>query len=143
VAVRLSDSFVIDKLASAMQLFDEDDDDDEVCATIHNAADDSNKESTMGGTHFTVDVIGNKIQVSWWSTTEKHLLTYDTDVVTFIQHHYMSTENITTIYCCTEYMHTQLLMRCHPSYQGEGPWFDWVSVHFVACTLDDIAFPDG
>jgi hypothetical protein len=33
VAGCLSDSFVIEKLASAMQLFDEDDDDDEDCAT--------------------------------------------------------------------------------------------------------------
>jgi hypothetical protein len=144
VAVRLSDSFVIDKLASAMQLFDEDDDDDdEVCATVQNAAEESNKESTMGGTHCTLDLIGNKIEVSWRSTTEKHLLTYDTDVVTFILGHYMSSENITTIHCCTEYMHTQLLIRCHPSYQGEGPWFDWVSVHFEACTLNGKVFPEG
>ena len=64
-------------------------------------------------------------------------------MATFIQYHYMSTENITTIHCCTEYMHNQLLMRCHPSYQGEGPWFDWVSVHFEACTFNGKAFPEG
>jgi hypothetical protein len=48
VAVNLSDSFVIEKLALAMQLFDEDDDDD--CATV--AADESNQESN-----------------SWWGIT--------------------------------------------------------------------------
>jgi hypothetical protein len=140
VAVRLSDSFVIEKLASAMQLLDED---DENCATVDNAADEmSNKESTKGATHYTIHLNGNKMEVSWQSATEKHLLTCDTDVATFVQYHYTSTGNITTIHCCTEYMHNQLLMRCHPSYQGEGPWFDWVSVHFEACTLNGKAFPE-
>jgi len=82
VAVHLSDSFVIEKLASAMQLLDEDDDDD--CATVDNAADESNKESTKGATHYTA--------------TKKHLLTCDTDVATFVQYHYTSTGNITTIH---------------------------------------------
>jgi hypothetical protein len=34
-------------------------------------------------------------------------------------------------------------MRCHPSYQGEGPWFDWVNVHFEACTVNGKTFPEG
>ena len=141
VAIRLSDTFVINKLALAMQLVDEDDDED--CAMVGNAAGgECNQESTVGATHCTLYLNGNKIQASWRSATEKHLLTWDTDVATFILHHYMSTENITTIHCCTEYMHNQLLMRCHPSYQGEGPWFDWVSVHFEACTFNGKAFPE-
>jgi hypothetical protein len=40
-------------------------------------------------------------------------------------------------------MYNELIMRCHPSYQGEGPWFDWVSVHFEACTYNGMAFPEG
>jgi hypothetical protein len=72
VAVHLSDSFVIEKLASAMQLLDEDDED---CATVDNAADESNKESTKGATHYTIHLNGNKMEVSWQSATEKHLLT--------------------------------------------------------------------
>jgi hypothetical protein len=40
VAVCLSDSFVIEKLDSAIQLFDEDDDDD--CAMVGNTAGESN-----------------------------------------------------------------------------------------------------
>jgi hypothetical protein len=122
-----------------MQLFDED---DENCATVDNAADESNKESTKGATHYTIYLNGNKMEVSWQSATEKHLLTCDTDVATFVQYYYTSTGNITTIHCCTEFMHNQLLMWCHPSYQGEGPWFDWVSVHFEACTLNGKAFPE-
>ena len=56
----------------------------------------------------------------------------------------MSTDtNINTIHCCTEIMHNQLLMQCHPSYQGEGPWFDWVSLHFKACTFNRKTFPEG
>jgi hypothetical protein len=140
VAVRLSDSFVIQKLASAMKLFDEDDDTDG--AMEGNAAREGNQESTVGATHCQLQWNGNKIEVSWQSTTEKHLLTWDADVATFILDYYMSTEDITTIHCCTEYMHNQLLMRCHPSYQGDGPWFDWVSVHFEACTSNGNTFPE-
>jgi hypothetical protein len=40
-------------------------------------------------------------------------------------------------------MYNELLMRCHPSYQGDGPWFDWVSVHFDACTFKGRTFPEG
>jgi hypothetical protein len=58
VAVHLSDSFVIEKLASAMQLLDEDDDED--CATVQNAADKSNQESTNGVTHCTLHLYDNK-----------------------------------------------------------------------------------
>jgi hypothetical protein len=35
------------------------------------------------------------------------------------------------------------MMRCHPSYQGEGPWFDWVSVYFEACTIKKKKFLEG
>jgi hypothetical protein len=142
VAVRLSDAFVIDKLASAMALFDDSDDEDGA-SMVNDAADESNQESTNGATHYTLHFNDNKIDVTWHSATEQHLLSCDANVATFILDYYMSTEDITTMHCCTEYMHNQLLMRCHPCYQGEGPWFDWVSVHFAACTLDGIAFPDG
>jgi hypothetical protein len=37
----------------------------------------------------------------------------------------------------------QLVMQCHPFYQGEGPWFDWVSIHFEACLLNGNTFPKG
>jgi hypothetical protein len=96
----------------------------------------------MGATHCSLNLNGNKIEVTWKSATEKHLLTYDVDVATFIQYHYMSMDVITTTLCCTEYMHNQVVMRCHPSYQGEGPWFDWVSVHFEACTSNGKSFPN-
>ena len=55
----------------------------------------------------------------------------------------MSIDNQKTINCCTEYKHNNVLMRCHPSYQGEGPWFDWVSVYFEACTIKNKKFPKG
>ena len=142
VAVHLSDAFVIKHLASAMQISDEIDD-DEVCAHIENANDNSNKETTKGATHYTVRLNGkNKIEVSWQSSTEIHLLTNDNDVTTFLQSNFLLTENITSIQCCTEYIYNELLIRCHPSYQGDGPWYDWVSVHFEACTFNGKAFPE-
>ena len=97
--MRLSDSFVIEKLATAMQLLNTDD--DEGCETVDHGESRS-QESTMGATHCSLNLNGNKIEVTWKSATEKHLLTYDTDVATFIQYHYMSMNGITTIHCCTE-----------------------------------------
>jgi hypothetical protein len=134
-----------------MQLFDDDDadDDDNHCATVDSFTYDSNQESTMGATHYTLHLNGNnKIEVTWHSATEKHLLTCAMDVATCIWNHYVSADsNITTINCCTEYMykniHNRLVMRCHPSYQGEGPWFDWVNVHLEAHILNGKVFPEG
>jgi ribosomal protein L31 len=137
--VRLSDSFVIEKLASAMHLFDEDE--DEGVDTIEQFANDKNQESTNGATHCSLCLNGNNVKVSWQSTTEKHLLTFDAKLARFIQYQYMSTNNVTTIHCCTEYIYNKVMMGCHPSYQGEGPWFDWVSVQFVACTFNEEEFP--
>jgi hypothetical protein len=34
-------------------------------------------------------------------------------------------------------------MRCHPSYQGEGPWFDWVNINLAACIFNEKHFPEG
>jgi hypothetical protein len=33
-------------------------------------------------------------------------------------------------------------MWCHPSYKGEGPWFDWVSIHFEECTYNGKTYLD-
>jgi hypothetical protein len=138
VAARLSDSFVIEKLVSAMQLFENNEDEDTI--TSGNAGDDNSKESTKGATHYTLHMYGTNIQVTWHSTTEEHLLTCDAAVATFIHYHYMPT----IIHCCTELMVNGLTMRCHHSYQGEGPWFDWVSVHFEASsTYNGNTFPEG
>jgi hypothetical protein len=74
-------------LASAKQLLDKDNDED--CATVQNAADASNEESTNGATtNCTLHLNGNNIEGTWQSaTTEKHLLTsWDADVATYIQH---------------------------------------------------------
>jgi hypothetical protein len=142
VAVRLSDAFVIEHLVTAMQIFEKNDDED--CGSVINAIVDSNNETTKGATHYTLHLNAkNVIEVSWQSATEKHLLINDSDVTAFLQSHFLSHDNISTMQCCTEYMYNQLLIRCHPSYQGDGPWFDWVSVHFEACTFEGKSFPEG
>jgi hypothetical protein len=141
VASRLSDSFVIEKLVSAMHLVERDAEDDS--CSQDNAGDKDNEESTKGATHYTLLMNGNNIQVTWQSATEEHLLSCNSDLAIFMHYHYNAAENITAIHCCTELMHNQLLMRCHPSYQGEGPWFDWVSVHFEACMVDGRTYPEG
>jgi hypothetical protein len=70
VAVRLSDSFVIEKLASTMHLFDADDDED--CgAVVPTAAHEIMQESTNGATHCTLQLIGNEIEVRSHGCREK------------------------------------------------------------------------
>ena len=132
VSLRLSDSFVIEKMANVMGLLSDKDDESP-----------DPKSSTFGATHCCLHLIGNDVKVIWQSTTETNLLTWDAGVATFIQQNYMSSENKTKIHCCTEYKCNKLSMRCHPSYQGEGPWFDWVSVAFEAGTIKKKKFPMG
>jgi hypothetical protein len=107
VAARLSDSFVIEKLVSAMKILEVGQEDDSF--TLDNAVNENEEESTKGATHYALHMNGNNIQVTWQSATEQHLLTCDADVATFIWYHYMGTENIiTVIHCCTELLHNQL-----------------------------------
>jgi hypothetical protein len=94
------------------------------------------KSTTFGATHCSLHLNGNDVKFLWLLSTEKHLLTCNAAVVTFLKENYMSIQNQKTIHCCTEYKHNKLLMQCHPLYQGEGPaWFDWESVYFEACTI--------
>jgi hypothetical protein len=143
VSVRLSDSFVIEKLASAIGLLTNK---DEVhCITLPNHQGNDNEEgTTFGATYCSLHLDGNNVKLVWLLSTEKHFLTCDAAVVTFLkQENYMSINNHKTINCCTEYKHNNLLMWCHPSFQGEGPQFDWVSVYFEACTIKKKKFPKG
>jgi hypothetical protein len=142
VALRLSDSFVVDKLAAAMGLLA--DEDDTQCKSFRNGANNEDQEgSTLGAMHCSFQLIGKDLKITWHSATEIHLLKWDAGVATFIQNNCMSSEDRTTIYCCTEYKNNQVMMRCHPSYQGEGPWFDWVNVYFEACTIKKKKFLEG
>jgi hypothetical protein len=144
VALRLSDSFVIDKMATAMGLLTEKNEDDYHCPPLPNHVHVENKDGSItGATHCSLHLNNTHLKVTWLSATESHLLTWDADVLTFIQKHYMSSDNQSTINCCTEYKNNKWLMRCHPSYQGEGPWFDWVNVAFEACIIKRTKFPKG
>jgi hypothetical protein len=142
VSIRLSDSFVIKKLASAMGLLRNE---DEVHSTSFSKQqeNDDNDGSTFGATHCSLQLDGNDVKIVWLSSIEKHLLTCDAAVVTYLKESYMSINNHRTINCCTEYKHNNLLMQCHPSYQGKGLQFDWVSVYFEACTIKKNKFPKG
>jgi hypothetical protein len=142
VSLRSSDSFVIDKMASAMGLLS--DDNNNQCHPLPDHVGDKNHDcTTFGATHCSLHPKGTLLKVIWQSATETHLLTWDAAVLSFIQKNYMSIENRTTIKCCTEYKNNKLLMRCHPCYQGEDPWFDWVSVAFEACIIKKKKFPKG
>jgi hypothetical protein len=59
-----------------MHLFDEDE--DEGVDTLEQFVNDKYQESTNGATHFSLCSNGNRVKVSWQSTTEKHLLLYNT-----------------------------------------------------------------
>jgi hypothetical protein len=94
------------------------------------------------GTHFTIYHDGNKVETKWQSATEKHLLISDEDVLDYIIA-YFKTDQVSSVHCCTEYIYNQVFIRCHPSYKGEGPWFDWVTVHFEESTVNGVTYPNG
>jgi hypothetical protein len=127
VALHLSDSFEIEKMATAMGLLA--DEDDMHCHSLPNEYYNEHQEgSTLGAMNCSFQLIRNHVKIIWHLATETHLLNWDAAVATFIQNNYMSS---VIINCCTEYKNNQLMMRCHPPYQGEGPWFDWVSLYFL------------
>ena len=49
----------------------------------------------------------------------------------------------TEVFCCTEYTCNEVNIWSHPSYHGEGPWFDWILVHFEAGTVENVTFLEG
>jgi hypothetical protein len=141
VANRLSDTFVINKLATVMevnlnssnvesQLLEDSCDNDGVV------------ESTNKATHYMLSMNDNSPSVKWTSATEKHLLSFNMDMAEFILSKFTSSAGTVNVHGCTEYVYNTIAMRCHPSYKGEGPWFDWVSIHFEECTYDGITYPD-
>jgi hypothetical protein len=142
VPVHLSDSFVIEKLASAMALLTNKDEMHFTSFPDHQE-NDNEESTTFGATHCSPNLDGNNVKIVWLSSTEKHSLTCNAAFVTFLKENHMSIDNQKTINCCTEYKQNYLLMQCHPSYQGEGPWFDWVGVYFEACTIKKKNFSKG
>jgi len=139
VAGRLADAFIIEKVASAMQLLDDSDINESDALEEGNT--DENEECVKG-THFTIYHDGNKVETNWQSATEKDLLISDEDVLAYI-FAYFKTDQVSSVHCCTEYMYNQVFIRCHPSYKGEGPWFDWVTVHFEESSVNGVTYPNG
>jgi hypothetical protein len=99
-------------------------------------------ESTNKATHYMLSMNDNSPSVKWTSATEKHLLSFNMDMAEFILSKFTSSAGTVNVHGCTEYVYNRIAMRCHPSYKGEGPWFDWVSIHFEECTYDGITYQD-
>jgi hypothetical protein len=141
VSSRLSEAFIIEKMGSAMGLLDE----LKVaeCDVPEVVIGDINHDCAQG-THFTIQHNGKNVEAKWQSVTEEHLLTFDSDVFESLFSLVTADEdNVTTMHCCTEYQYNGVFIHCHPSYKGEGPWFDWVNVHFAESTMDGVTYPDG
>jgi hypothetical protein len=81
VASCLADAFIIEKVASAMQLLD--DSDINELEALEESNTDKNQESVKG-THFTIYHNGNKVETKWQSATKKHLLISNEDVIDYI-----------------------------------------------------------
>jgi hypothetical protein len=80
VSVCISDSFVIEKLASAMGLLTNKD--EMHCTTFPNHQGNDNEEgTTYGATHSSLHLNGYNVKIVWFLSTEKHLLTCDAAVV--------------------------------------------------------------
>ena len=143
VAQCLADTFVIHKLASAMGLLKVDEDGSNSNNNM-NAGEASEPENMKGATHFRLQLNAkNKLNVTWQSVMETHLLTCKNDLCDFLQSYFLSSMNNVSINCCTEYTYNDLYMRCHPCYKGEGPWYDWVNVYFEESKIDGKVFPEG
>jgi hypothetical protein len=138
---RLSEAFIIEKMASLMGLMDEFNFEktDSPELVIGN-----NDTECAQGTHFIIQHNGDKVEAIWQSVTEEHLLTSDQDVLDYLLSHFsMNEDNVISVHCCTEYQYKSVLIRSHPCYKGEGPWFDWVNVNLEEITINEVIFPGG
>ena len=63
--------------------------------------------------------------VSWSSTTSVTKLNLPVKLLTFLCDTFGD-----TVRCATEYVREQYTFRCHPSYQSDGPIYDWMKVMF-------------
>jgi hypothetical protein len=61
----------------------------------------------------------------------------------YIYDMYSKEYSVDSVNCCTEYKIDCVQMQCHPSYQGEGAWFDWVNVYFASSKCDGIKYQSG
>ncbi|MCK7490861.1 MAG: hypothetical protein MZW92_03015 [Comamonadaceae bacterium] len=149
ISQRLSDAFIMRKMASLMgeKVWDEEDGED--TDGPDTASDDGNKsieESTQGATLFSVfECKENGVIPQWKSKTEKKLLrgNENRDVMQYILNVYREEHGVEIVHCCTQYKRDKLLMRCHPNYQGEGPWYDWIVASFAAGKCEGVACPAG
>jgi hypothetical protein len=138
---RLSEAFIIEKMASAMGLMDEFNFEKSDSPELVNG---NNDTEGAQGTHFTIQHNGDNVEAIWQSVTEEHLLTSDQDVLDYLFSLFsMNEDNVISVHCCTEYQYKRLFIRSHPSYKGEGPWFDWVNVHFEERSINGVIFPGG
>ena len=118
VAIRLSDTFVINKLAAVMEINKEN-----CIVESHDLLEDGGQnegivESTNKATHFMLSLIDNSPCVKWTSSTEKHLLSFNMNLAEFILSKFTSSAGAVNVHGCTEYVYNMILMRCHPSYNG-------------------------
>ena len=149
VSQRLSDAFIMRKMASLMgeKVWGEDDGED--TDGSDSDSEDGKKaieESTQGATLFSVfECKKDGVSVQWTSKTEETLLrgNENKDVMQYILDVYKEEHGVETVHCCTQYKRDKLVMRCHPNYQGEGPWYDWIVASFAAGKCEGVACPAG
>jgi hypothetical protein len=128
-------------MASAMGLMDEFTSEKSDSPELMNG---SNLTECALGTHFTIQHNGVNVEAKWQSVTEEHLLTSDQDVLDYLFSLFSTNEdNVMSVHCCTEYQSKSVFIRSHPSYKGEGPWFDWVYVHFKKRCINGKEVPRG
>ena len=138
VAICLTEAFVLKKMGSAMGILDEWKVDE--CDVPQEVNGNINDECAKG-THFTIQHNGEKVEAKWQSVTEEHLLTFDQDVLEYLFPFFV---RMKTMLCpCIVALSTSIMeffIRCHPSYKGEGSWFDWVNVHFEESMLHGVTY---
>jgi hypothetical protein len=66
-----------------------------------------------------------RYNIAWSTTTDVAKLSLPVELLTFLCATFGN-----RVRCATEYVRDNLTFRCHPSYQSDGPIYDWLKVMF-------------
>lgn len=142
VSQRLSDGFVTTKLARAMGIHSEYDENE---SNSNSQSTDEVCGSMKGATHYTLSFSPSEGsgQIQWTTKTEEELIEGRADVYAYILQTYKELFGVRVVNCCTEYTYNHHVLRCHPFYSVEGPWYNWVNVHFAECEFNGKTYEEG
>lgn len=112
----------IEPITTAYQFSNTTKDNDDICTS-------QDSWYTKKATNFTLTVHQNGNVIQKWQHSKSIALYLQIQpiVCSFISSQYRSNQKVTIISCVTELqLANKKTIRCHPNYQGEGEWSDWI-----------------